>query len=114
MSLDRTITVKKIQLDEGDLFALFTDGLLENHGPKNEMMAKRRFYDILASQKHVGDICNQIMDEAKAIWQDEEYADDVTMLIVRWPASGQERAQGSDSALAASQSNSDPSATPAA
>ena len=31
----------------------------------------------------------QVMGEAKAAWQDEEYADDVTMLIVRWPASEQ-------------------------
>jgi serine phosphatase RsbU (regulator of sigma subunit)/HAMP domain-containing protein len=114
VSLDRPITVKKIQLDEGDLFALFTDGLLENHGPKNEMMAKRRFYDILASQKHVGDICNQIMDEAKAIWQDEEYADDVTMLIVRWPASGQVRTDNNDDALRAAQLAEGKSTTPAA
>jgi serine phosphatase RsbU (regulator of sigma subunit)/HAMP domain-containing protein len=89
VSLDRTITVKKLQLEQGDLFALFTDGLLENHGPKKDMLPKRRFYDLLSSGRPVSDICKSIMEEAKAIWQDEEYADDVTMLIVRWPASEQ-------------------------
>jgi serine phosphatase RsbU (regulator of sigma subunit) len=89
VSLDRAITVKKLQLEEGDLFALYTDGLLENHGPKNEMISKRRFYDILSSGRPVREIMQQIMGEAKAAWQDEEYADDVTMLIVRWPASEQ-------------------------
>ncbi|NBO38677.1 HAMP domain-containing protein [bacterium] len=87
VSLDRSITVKKLQLEAGDLFALYTDGLLENHGPKNEMLAKRRFYEILSSGRPVTEIREQIMSEAKSIWKDEEYADDVTMLIVRWPAS---------------------------
>lgn len=87
VSLDRTTTVKKLQLEQGDLFALYTDGLLENHGPKNEMLHKRRFYEILSSGRPVSEIMNQIMGEAKTAWGDEEYADDVTMLIVRWPAS---------------------------
>lgn len=86
VSLDRTITVKKLQLEEGDLFALYTDGLLENHGPKNEMLSKRRFYDLLSSGRPVREILDQIMGEAKTAWADEEYADDVTMMIVRWPA----------------------------
>lgn len=89
VSLDRTTTVKKIQLEEGDLIALYTDGLLENHGPANEMLSKRRFYDLLSTDLHVHDMLNKIMDEAKSAWADEEYADDVTMMIVRWPASGQ-------------------------
>lgn len=89
VSLDRAITVKRLQLEEGDLFALYTDGLLENHGPKNEMISKRRFYDILSSGRPVREIMQQIMGEAKAAWQDVEYDDDVTMLIVRWPASEQ-------------------------
>ena len=58
--------------------------------------------------------CNQIMDEAKAIWQDEEYADDVTMLIVRWPASGQVRTDNNDDALRAAQLAEGTSTTPAA
>lgn len=86
VTAERTITVKKLQLEEGDLFAMYTDGLLENHGPKNEMLSKRRFYDILSSGRPVTEIREQIMSEAKDLWKDEEYADDVTMLIVRWPA----------------------------
>jgi serine phosphatase RsbU (regulator of sigma subunit)/HAMP domain-containing protein len=86
VSLDRSITVKKLQLEAGDLFAMYTDGLLENHGPKNEMLSKRRFYDLLASGRPVTEIREQIMSEAKDLWGEEEYADDVTMMIVRWPA----------------------------
>lgn len=86
VSLDRSITVKRLQLEKGDLFAMYTDGLLENHGPKNEMLSKRRFYDLLASGRPVREIREQIMSEAKALWGEQEYADDVTMLIVRWPA----------------------------
>jgi sigma-B regulation protein RsbU (phosphoserine phosphatase) len=86
VSLDRSITVKKLQLEQGDLFAMYTDGLLENHGPKNEMLSKRRFYDLLASGRPVTEIREQIMSEAKTLWGEEEYADDVTMMIVRWPA----------------------------
>lgn len=89
VSPERTTTVKKLQLQKGDLFALFTDGLLENHGPKNEMLSKRRFYDLLSSGRPVTEICSSIMEEAKALWKDEEYADDVTMLVVRWPAAEQ-------------------------
>ncbi|MEY3900961.1 MAG: hypothetical protein RL189_267 [Pseudomonadota bacterium] len=87
VSLDRSITVKKLQLEQGDLFAMYTDGLLENHGPKNEMMSKRRFYDLLSSGRPVKEIREQIMTEAKGLWGEEEYADDVTMMIVRWPSS---------------------------
>lgn len=86
VSLDRSITVKKLQLEAGDLFAMYTDGLLENHGPKNEMLSKRRFYDLLSSGRPVTEVREQIMSEAKALWGEEEYADDVTMMIVRWPA----------------------------
>lgn len=87
VSAERSITVKKLQLEEGDLVAMYTDGLLENHGPKNEMLSKRRFYDILSSGRPVKEIKEQIMSEATTLWADEEYADDVTMLILRWPAS---------------------------
>jgi serine phosphatase RsbU (regulator of sigma subunit) len=86
VSAERSITVKKLQLEEGDLVAMYTDGLLENHGPKNEMLSKRRFYDILSSGRPVKEIKEQIMSEATKLWADEEYADDVTMLILRWPA----------------------------
>jgi serine phosphatase RsbU (regulator of sigma subunit) len=64
---------------------LFTDGLLENEGPKGETFNMKQLAAALgkapreASRAHAA-----VLESARAIWKGAPPKDDVTALTLRW------------------------------
>jgi serine phosphatase RsbU (regulator of sigma subunit)/HAMP domain-containing protein len=77
-------SVKKIQLQAGDIIFMYTDGLIENSGPDDETIRERHLKNLLALPLDVHELNRKIISECEKIWQAEPPRDDVTTLVVQW------------------------------
>jgi serine phosphatase RsbU (regulator of sigma subunit) len=82
-AVDPKFNVRCFQLSPGDSMFIYTDGLLENHGPEKTILSQRKLKEILTSGKSLQEISKQIEDESKALWG-EACQDDVTTLFIQW------------------------------
>jgi len=63
---------------------MYTDGLIENHGPEEALLSEKKLksidHQVITSQG----ICDSILKVAHHIWKETPIDDDVTLFIVRW------------------------------
>ena len=81
-----TFRVKEIQLNPGDRVFLFTDGLVENTGPKGEYLSEKKLKDLLMSMQDqsLDELHSSIYLKLKGIWKENPAEDDVTTLFLQW------------------------------
>jgi sigma-B regulation protein RsbU (phosphoserine phosphatase) len=75
----------KVILEEGDLLALFSDGLLEAANPQNEEFGHRRLERILRehAQRATGEILEAIFSELARFEEGRPRRDDQTLLLIK-------------------------------
>ncbi|MEY4065938.1 MAG: Phosphoserine phosphatase RsbU, partial [Pseudomonadota bacterium] len=72
-----------LTLQHGDSLVLYSDGLIENTGPKNQIFSGQKLRAaIRADINSANHLLDNIVNAAKSIWEDETAADDVTVISV--------------------------------
>lgn len=79
------IQIKEIVLIEGDLLAIYTDGITEAHNPNDELFGKERLYEVLLRKQKVssGQIASAVIEEVELFASGSVQHDDMTLLILR-------------------------------
>lgn len=96
LGLDRTdlfrksITESEVRLQPGDVFALYTDGVVESRNAAHEEFGYDRLLSVLAANRHEDafEIHDAVIRELTAFIGDKEYDDDMTLLILKWHGIG--------------------------
>lgn len=77
---------ERVQLEEGDLVALFTDGVTEAQNEFEEFWGEERLIDILRMQgsKSCRRLVSEILEDVRDFSGDQGQTDDLTLLFLRW------------------------------
>lgn len=78
------VEAERIRLSVGDTLFLFTDGLVENRGPDGGVFHERALRRLLREDGPAQVLQQRVLEAARGVWRDEEPADDVTTLVLRW------------------------------
>ncbi|HFE53342.1 MAG TPA: serine/threonine-protein phosphatase, partial [Bacteroidetes bacterium] len=80
-----TFEKRTIELKEGDVVFIFTDGASEARSPSGEQFSEERLAEIVAAHRHLsaGEILNVVQEELMAFTESESFSDDVTMVVLR-------------------------------
>lgn len=83
---ESTLKEMEIQLKNGDILTLYTDGIPESQNALNEEFGYERFEKILIdnAQSDTEKISNKIMEQLTIFSKDYEQHDDITLLIMKW------------------------------
>ena len=81
----------QLTLSPCDTLILFTDGFIENEGPKGEQVKIQRSLKSLESNDSTGSMKDHLLGFAENVWQNHPADDDVTLLILKW--NGQKKHQ---------------------
>jgi sigma-B regulation protein RsbU (phosphoserine phosphatase) len=76
----------KTQLKRGEKIVLYTDGLIDNFGPKGDYNGKKNFYNSLTrlSDQTVNHIVNGVMAESKKMRAGARPDDDMSLLLIEY------------------------------
>jgi phosphoserine phosphatase RsbU/P len=83
----KTLTETTVKLQPGDVFVLYTDGVIESRSPDGEEYGYDRLLDVLANsrQEDASDIHTALIDDLNVfITETGEYGDDMTMMVLKW------------------------------
>ena len=83
---DRTLAVTTTQLSPGDVFAIYTDGVVESRNSKGEEYDYQRLMDCLAEHRHeeADQIHDAVLTDLRAFLGSTHYDDDLTLMIFKW------------------------------
>lgn len=83
---DRTLAVETTQLRPGDVFALYTDGVVESRNSSGEEYDYDRLMDCLAEHRHedADAIHAAVLNDLRAFLGGSAYDDDLTLLVFKW------------------------------
>ncbi len=83
---DRTLAVTTTQLTPGDVFAIYTDGVVESRDAKGEEYDYQRLMDCVAEHRHeeAEQIHDAILADLRAFLGNSHYDDDLTLMIFKW------------------------------
>jgi serine phosphatase RsbU (regulator of sigma subunit) len=79
--------VIETHLEPGDVLFLFTDGLVENRGPDDEIFAMRHLKRILTQESTPQTMIQEILKNTRTLWKDAKAEDDVSIVAIRWNGS---------------------------
>jgi serine phosphatase RsbU (regulator of sigma subunit) len=84
-------TAETLQLEPEDTLVLFTDGITEAEGPERELFGFPRLREALAGQQEapLDALKKKVLDSVEAFSRGASQSDDITLLLVRYRASGQ-------------------------
>jgi serine phosphatase RsbU (regulator of sigma subunit) len=77
----------RLKLAPGDGLFLYTDGLLDNEGPKGERLRLRHLKRILSSESDPEQVRACLIAECQAVWQMKQPKDDCSFVYVKWQGS---------------------------
>ena len=88
---DIEFRVGKVELQPGDLMAVYSDGVTEAGVRRGEQFGEARLEALVTrhAQKPLEEIQQQVLKEVRK-WSGEEPEDDVTLLLVRAKENGKE------------------------
>lgn len=74
-----------IEIEQGDILVLFTDGLLEAENPNEEMFGPERLAELILSHRNstAAQLTDLIIEELRRFTGGEQFSDDVTLMIVK-------------------------------
>jgi ammonium transporter len=81
------------KLEPGDIVVLYTDGLLENHGPDGRVLSVRELKQVLSTRRPAVEIRDELVARAHGVWGDQPLADDHSILVFRWMPAGEKKSQ---------------------
>ncbi len=83
---DRTLAVTTTQLTPGDVFAIYTDGVVESRNARGEEYDYQRLMDCVAEHRHeeAEQIHDAILSDLRRFLQSTHYDDDLTLMIFKW------------------------------
>ncbi|HEX7069178.1 MAG TPA: GAF domain-containing SpoIIE family protein phosphatase, partial [Rhodothermales bacterium] len=92
LGLDRTerfgaiLAEERVALSPGDVLVLYTDGVVETRNPSGEEYGYDRLLEILRKNRHedVDDLHRAIVRDLTDFAEDENYGDDMTIMILKW------------------------------
>lgn len=73
---------QKLQLSPGDMLFFYTDGLLENQGPKGQMISPRVLKSLLQGSRSGAEIRERILARSLELWGDRAPSDDCTFVAI--------------------------------
>ena len=81
-----TLVEEQIDLNPGDVFALYTDGVVESRSPDGEEYGYDRLLEVLSEFRHedATEIHLAVLRDLDSFLQDREYDDDMTLVIIKW------------------------------
>ncbi|MBI5207770.1 MAG: SpoIIE family protein phosphatase [Candidatus Firestonebacteria bacterium] len=76
---------KKIQINKGDIIALYTDGVVEARNEKNELFGEDRFIQLIKENNHLSSqqLIEKTYQEVKKFIGKCSQQDDITLIIVK-------------------------------
>jgi serine phosphatase RsbU (regulator of sigma subunit) len=92
LGLDRSkhfgarLTEDVLPLQPGDVFVLYTDGVVESRGTSGEEYGYERLLKILSDHRHedAGDLHDIVLRDLRLFLGSNEYDDDLTLLVLKW------------------------------
>ena len=83
---DSTLAVTTTQLTPGDVFAIYTDGVVESRDATGEEYDYQRLMDCVAEHRHeeAEQIHDAILTDLRAFLGNSHYDDDLTLMIFKW------------------------------
>ncbi|SMF52911.1 PP2C family protein-serine/threonine phosphatase [Pseudobacteriovorax antillogorgiicola] len=87
--LDRNISlaVEEFALSSDDRIFMYTDGLIENGGPKGERLKKRQLLSVLKSSSSIEEAKAALLELTAKTWKNFPPADDTTFLFMEYSQS---------------------------
>lgn len=76
-----------LQLQPGDIFMLYTDGITEDTNPQQELFGEERLLDIVRNAEEnisMEELCGRVKKAADDFAGEAPQFDDMTMLSIRW------------------------------
>lgn len=82
----KTLVEERVALRPGDVFVLYTDGVVESRSEAGEEYGYDRLLHGLAVNRHedAGDLHSALIDDLKLFMGDKEYDDDMTLVVLKW------------------------------
>ncbi len=82
----RSLTESRIRLQPGDVFALYTDGVVESRNASQEEFGYDRLLAVLERNRHedAHDIHDAVLKELSGFLGDKDYDDDMTLVVLKW------------------------------
>lgn len=82
----KTLDVERIRLQPGDVFALYTDGVIESRNAQGEEYGYDRLLEALKRHRHedAPDLHAAILDHLDDFLGTAHYGDDLTLLVLKW------------------------------
>ncbi|MDX1439324.1 MAG: PP2C family protein-serine/threonine phosphatase, partial [Rubricoccaceae bacterium] len=95
----RTIQEQEIHLVHGDVFALFTDGLVETRNGTGEEYGYDRIASAIAKARNrtAENVLNALLTEQTAFSEKQIYDDDLTILVLKWTGTTSQQSNSSTS-----------------
>lgn len=83
---ERFLTEETFCLKPGDVFALYTDGVVESRDGADEEYGYDRLLDALQEHRHedAGDLHDSLIDHLGLFLGEQDYDDDMTLLVLKW------------------------------
>jgi len=82
----RSLVEESISLEPGDVFVLYTDGVVESRSDSGEEYGYDRLLDLLKEYRHddAEGIHAAILRDLRSFMAGEEYDDDMTLVVLKW------------------------------
>lgn len=83
----RTLAEERIALQPGDVFVLYTDGIVESRNAAGEEYGYERLLQVLADHRHedAADLHNLLLEDLNRFMGDAcDYDDDMTLVVLKW------------------------------
>lgn len=92
LGLDRTdrfrhtLTEERLRLNPGDVFMLYTDGIVESRSDGNEEFGYERLLESMSRHRHEdADVLHdKLLEDLHAFLGHRRYDDDLTLLVMKW------------------------------
>ena len=82
--------VEKLQLGQGDLLLIFSDGVTEARDSEGELFGETRLMDLLGgcAREEPQEVCGRVMAEVRNYVGAAPQADDLTLTVLRFESGG--------------------------
>ena len=83
---EKTLEEERIALSPGDVFVLYTDGVVESRNKEGEEYGYDRLLEALKQNRHEDayDIHDSLIHDLHTFLGDETYDDDMTLVVLKW------------------------------
>ena len=92
----QTLEEQQRNLKPGDVFVFYTDGVIESRGAEGEEYGYDRLLTAIRANRHeeVDDLHSALLSDLNGFVESNAYADDTTLVILKWHGSSYSLAQG--------------------